>query len=163
MNNATYSGTLSYNAGRANGYNYYQSFAFAIGGSLMWEYFGENTRPSYNDIINTPIDGAFLGEVLCRLSSNILDDRTRGTERVFREIAGGLINPIRGFNRLLQWDKKNSNCITTTAISGVCPPFIPFRPNKKYFCCCSSKINNDGGTIIKMLVKTRSLMSEHTY
>jgi hypothetical protein len=97
-----YSGTLSYNAGRANGYNYFQSFGFAVGGSLMWEYFGENTRPSYNDIINTPVDGAFLGEVLYRLSSNILDDRTRGTERVFREIAAGLINPMRGFNRLLQ-------------------------------------------------------------
>lgn len=97
-----YSGTLSYNAGRANGYNYWQSFGFAVGGSLMWEYFFENTRPSYNDIINTPINGAFLGEILYRLSSNILDDRTRGTERVFREIAAGLINPMRGFNRLIQ-------------------------------------------------------------
>jgi hypothetical protein len=69
---------------------------------LLWEYFGENTRPSYNDVINTPINGAFLGEVLYRLSSNILDDRTRGANRVFREIAAGLIDPMRGFNRLLQ-------------------------------------------------------------
>jgi hypothetical protein len=97
-----YSGTLSYNAGRANGYNFYQSFVFAFGGSLMWEYLGENTRPSYNDIINTPVNGAFLGEVLYRLSSNILDDRTRGRNRVFREIAAGLIDPMRGFNRLIQ-------------------------------------------------------------
>ena len=97
-----YSGTLSYNAGRSNGYNYWQSFGFAFGGSLMWEYFGENTRPSYNDIINTPVNGAFLGEVLYRLSSNILDDRTRGTERVFREIGAGLVDPMRGFNRLIQ-------------------------------------------------------------
>jgi len=97
-----YSGALSYSAGRSNGYNYYQSFGFAVGGSLMWEYFMENTRPSYNDIINTPISGAFLGEVLYRLSSNILDDRTRGRERVFREIAAGLIDPMREFNRLLQ-------------------------------------------------------------
>jgi len=97
-----YSGTLSYNAGRSNGYNYFQSFAFAFGGSLMWEYFGENTRPSYNDIINTPINGSFLGEILYRISSNILDDRTRGAKRVFREIAAGLIDPMRGFNRLIQ-------------------------------------------------------------
>jgi hypothetical protein len=97
-----YSGTLSFNAGRANGYNYYQSFCFAVGGSLMWEYFGEITRPSYNDIIYTPVNGAFLGEILYRFSSNILDDRTRGTERVFREIAAGLIDPMRGFNRLIQ-------------------------------------------------------------
>ncbi len=97
-----YSGTLSYNAGRSNGYNYWQSFGFALGGSLMWEYFAENTRPSYNDIINTPINGAFLGEILYRLSSNLLDDRTRGRERVFREIAAGIIDPMRGFNRLIQ-------------------------------------------------------------
>jgi hypothetical protein len=97
-----YSGSLSYNAGRSNGYNYLQSFSFAVAGSLMWEYFGENTRPSLNDIINTPVNGAFLGEILYRLSSNILDDRTRGTERVFREIAAGLIDPMRGFNRLIQ-------------------------------------------------------------
>jgi hypothetical protein len=97
-----YSGTLSFNAARSQGYNFFQSVPFAIAGSLMWEYFGENTRPSYNDIINTPINGAFLGEVLYRLSSNILDDRTRGANRVFREIAAGLIDPMRGFNRLLQ-------------------------------------------------------------
>jgi hypothetical protein len=97
-----YSGTLSYNAGRANGYNFYTSFGLAVGGSLIWEYFGENTRPSYNDIIYTPINGTFFGEILYRLSSNILDDRTRGGERVFREIAAGLVNPMRGFNRLIQ-------------------------------------------------------------
>ncbi len=97
-----YSGTLSYNAGRSNGYNYYQSFCFAVGGSLMWEYFGENTRPSFNDIIYTPVNGTFLGEIFYRFSSNILDDRTRGAERVFREIAAGLIDPMRGFNRLIQ-------------------------------------------------------------
>jgi hypothetical protein len=96
-----YSGTLSYNAGRSNGYNYYQSFCFALGGSLMWEYFFENTRPSYNDIIYTPVNGTFFGEIFYRLSSNILDDRTRGGERVFREIAAGIINPMRGINRLI--------------------------------------------------------------
>src|SRR6185295_13595890 len=97
-----YSGTLSYNAGRSNGYNYWQSFGFAVGGSLLWEYFGENTQPSYNDIINTPISGAFLGEIFYRLSSNILDDRSRGTQRFSRELLAGLIDPVRGLNRLIQ-------------------------------------------------------------
>lgn len=97
-----YSGTLSFNAARSNGYNYFQSFGFSVAGSLMWEYFGENTRPSYNDIIYTPVNGALLGEMLYRLSSNILDDRTHGLERVSREVAAGLINPIRGLNRMIQ-------------------------------------------------------------
>jgi len=97
-----YSGALSYSAARSNGYNYFASLGFAAGGSLMWEYFGETTRPSYNDIINTSLSGAFLGEVLYRLSSNVLDDRTRGRERVLREIAAGVIDPMRGLNRILQ-------------------------------------------------------------
>ncbi len=97
-----YSGTLTFNAARSSGYNYWQSFPFAVGGSLMWEYFGENTLPSYNDIITTPVNGAFLGEILYRISSNILDDRARGTQRVFREFAAGIIDPVRGINRLLQ-------------------------------------------------------------
>src|SRR6185436_6689548 len=97
-----YSGTMTFNAGRSNGYNYFESAAFAVGGSLMWEYFCENTRPSYNDIVNTPVNGAFIGEILYRLSSNILDDRTRGFQRVSRELLAGLIDPMRGFNRILQ-------------------------------------------------------------
>ena len=97
-----YSGTLSYNAARSNGYSYWQSFPFAVGGSIMWEYFGENTLPSYNDIINTPVNGTFLGEIFYRISSNILDDRARGVQRVLRELAAGIINPARGFNRLVQ-------------------------------------------------------------
>jgi hypothetical protein len=40
--------------------------------------------------------------MLYRLSSNILDDRTRGSQRVLREITAGVINPVRGIYRLLQ-------------------------------------------------------------
>jgi len=95
-----YSGSMYFNAARSQGYTYAQSIPFAVAGSLMWEYFGENTRPSYNDIINTPINGVFLGEIFYRLSSNILDDRTTGGDRVFREIAAGLVDPVRGLNRV---------------------------------------------------------------
>ncbi|HEY9000935.1 MAG TPA: DUF3943 domain-containing protein [Mucilaginibacter sp.] len=97
-----YSGSLYFNAARSQGYNYLQSFPYAVAGSLMWEYFGENTRPSYNDVINTPVNGAFLGEVFYRVSSNILDDRVSGGNRAFREIVAGLIDPVRGLNRLLE-------------------------------------------------------------
>jgi len=108
-----YTGSMYFNAARSQGYNYWQSVPFAVGGSLMWEYFGENTRPSYNDVINTPVNGAFLGEVFYRLSSNILDDRTYGRERFFRELLAGMINPVRGINRLLQG--KTSRHTTTEA------------------------------------------------
>ncbi len=97
-----YMGSLDYNAGRANGYDYYQSSLFSVAGSLGYEYFGENTRPSFNDQIETSLNGAFLGEIFYRVSSNILDDRTRGFERVWRELLAGLIDPMRGLNRIVQ-------------------------------------------------------------
>lgn len=97
-----YTGSLYFNVARSNGYNFYQSMPFVLGGSLMWEYFMETTPPSYNDLINTTVSGIFLGEVLYRLSSSILDDRKTGGARVLREILGTVVDPERGFNRLLQ-------------------------------------------------------------
>jgi hypothetical protein len=97
-----HSGNYYFNVARSNGYSFWGSLPFAIEGSLIWEYFGENTRPSINDVINTPISGMLLGEMVYRISSNILDDRTRGAERIWREIFAGIINPPRALNRLTQ-------------------------------------------------------------
>ncbi len=95
-----YSGAGYFNSALSSGYSYYQAIPFAIGGSLMYEYFGETTLPAINDVINTPISGAFFGEILYRLSSNILDDRATGKRRFFRELAAAAINPTRAFFRL---------------------------------------------------------------
>ena len=97
-----HTGSFYFNVARSNGYSYWGSLPYAIEGSLVWEYFGENSKPSYNDMINTPVSGMFLGEVFYRLSSNILDDRTRGAERVFREILAGVMAPTRALSRLTQ-------------------------------------------------------------
>lgn len=97
-----HTGNYYFNTARSNGYTFLQSFPFVVGGSLMWELFGEKDPPSKNDLINTTISGMFLGEVLYRVSSNILDDRARGGNRIFRELLAGIINPPRAFNRLTQ-------------------------------------------------------------
>jgi len=97
-----HSGSNYFNVARSNGYSFWGSIPFAIAGSAQWEWFAENTRPSKNDLINTPLSGAFLGEILYRISSNILDDRTHGAERVWREIFAGIINPTRALNRFAQ-------------------------------------------------------------
>jgi hypothetical protein len=96
-----YSGAGYFNSARAGGYSYFGSMPFTFLGSLMWEYFGETTRPSYNDIINTTLSGALFGEILYRLGSNILDDRTTGWERFFREFAASIFSPGRALERLL--------------------------------------------------------------
>jgi hypothetical protein len=36
-----YSDSLTFNAGRSNGYNYLESFGFSLAGSLLWEYRGK--------------------------------------------------------------------------------------------------------------------------
>ncbi|MBC7949085.1 MAG: DUF3943 domain-containing protein [Chitinophagaceae bacterium] len=97
-----HTGSIYHNVARSNGYSYWGSFPFALQGSLTWEYLGENERPSYNDLINTPISGMFLGEVFYRISSNLLDDRRRGRKRIFREVVAGLVSPTRALNRLTQ-------------------------------------------------------------
>ena len=99
-----FSGGMYFNAARANGYTFFESFPFAVLGSLEWEYFGENTLPSYNDVIATPINGSFLGEIFYRLGSNILDDQTSGWDRFAREAAVAIMTPTRFLSRLLHGD-----------------------------------------------------------
>jgi len=96
-----YHGALFFNAGRTNGYNFWESAAFSLSGSAMWEYFGETYRPAFNDWIYTGIGGANLGEIIFRLSSMVTDNTASGSERVWSEIFGSLINPVRGFNRAI--------------------------------------------------------------
>ena len=93
-------GSFYFSAARTNGYNFWQSAPIVFAGSYMWKIFGENGKPEREDLINTTVDGELLGEIMFRLSSNILDDRTTGPERVFREIFAGLVDPVRGVNRL---------------------------------------------------------------
>ncbi len=97
-----YHGSLYFNAGRTNGYNFWQSVPWAFGGSLMWEWFFEGWAPAPNDWFNTSIGGITLGEMLYRTSSLTLDNRATGAERMWREIGAAALNPTRGFNRLVR-------------------------------------------------------------
>ncbi len=95
-------GAFYFNAARSQGYNFWQSTPFVFAGSYSWKIFGEKGKPEREDLVNTTFGGMFLGEISYRLSSNILDDRAVGGNRVFREIAAGIVDPVRGLNRLLQ-------------------------------------------------------------
>ncbi len=97
-----YSGSAFFNSARANGYTFWESAPFVLLGSYMWKIFGETVKPERNDLIITTVDGIFLGEILYRLSSNLLDDRTTGAERFFRELGAAVLCPTRFASRLLQ-------------------------------------------------------------
>lgn len=136
-----YNGSLFYNAGRSNGYNFWQSELFAIGGSAMWEMFMEREYPSTNDIIATPIGGAAIGEVLYRTSDLLLDDRSVGGERFGRELAAFIVSPMRGFTRVVTgraWERR----VTSGRRFGVPPVSVEIALGNRYI----SLINNDEGS-----------------
>jgi len=96
-----YHGSLYFNAGRSNGYDFWESSAFTWMGSFMWEYFGETHHPAVNDWVSTSVGGTAMGEVLFRFSDMILDNTATGSNRTWRELGGAAVNPMRGFNRLV--------------------------------------------------------------
>ncbi|MGN1252175.1 MAG: DUF3943 domain-containing protein [Muribaculaceae bacterium] len=136
-----YNGSIYYNAGRSNGFNFWQSELFAIGGSAMWEMFMEREYPSTNDIIATPIGGAALGEVFYRTSDLILDDRSRGGERFGRELAAFLVNPMRGINRVI-----TGRAWRTSATSGRRFGTPPVSVELSVGARMLAMVNNDDGT-----------------
>lgn len=99
-----YHGSNYYNAARSNGLEFWESAPYAFFGSLTWEYFFENERPSYNDIVNTPVTGIILGEISFRVSDLIIDESATGFERFLREFSSTIIDPMKGFNRLIRGD-----------------------------------------------------------
>lgn len=96
-----YHGNLFFNAGRTNGYDFWESSAFAMSGSAFWEQFMETWEPAFNDWVLTSLNGINLGEITYRLATFVTDNNARGSTRTWLEIAGAVINPVRAFNRLI--------------------------------------------------------------
>ncbi len=101
-------GQIYFNAFRSNGYNFYQSSLATLAGSYIWETAGETQHPSINDLVNTSFGGVILGEMMHRVSRNILSRSKHGHNRIGNEIVATLVNPINGLNRFLdgKWGKK---------------------------------------------------------
>jgi len=97
-----YHGAMYFNSARTNGYNFWQSAPWAFAGSLTWELFGEVWAPAPNDLANTTLGGITLGEMLYRVSSLTLKNEATGFDRVVREVTAGLLDPVRGFNRVVR-------------------------------------------------------------
>ncbi len=94
-------GSLYFNAARSNGYGYWESGAFTLAGSFLWECCMENTQPSINDIVNTTFGGMSRGEMAHRLGVMLRDNTASGLPRFWRELAGVIVDPMGGFNRLV--------------------------------------------------------------
>jgi hypothetical protein len=96
-----YHGAQFFNTARSLGLSFWESIPYAAVGYPMWGYFFENGPPSIDDMIMSTLGGVHLGEIQFRLSSLVLDDTASSGKRAWREIVGFIIDPIRGFNRLI--------------------------------------------------------------
>ena len=97
----TYHGSMFFNTARENGMSYGWSLLYPLFGSAMWEIVCENNKPAKNDMLSTGVGGSAIGEVTHRAADLVFDDSKRGGARVLREVAGSVLNPIRGLQRLI--------------------------------------------------------------
>jgi hypothetical protein len=87
-----YSGAIFYGFARSAGLSYELSFLYTAYGSVLWEYAGETTPPSINDLIMTSVGGSFLGEALFRMANLLL--RNGGNDPgVLRQVGAAVILP----------------------------------------------------------------------
>ena len=132
-----YHGNLYFNLARSSGLSFWESAPYSLAGSFMWEMVMETNYPSRNDLITTTMGGIALGEMTYRLSSKILDERTTGSERVWREIGAFLLAPTRGVNRLFRGEmgkvrQKSSYEIEDVMSSISVGPSLFYNPGKIY-------------------------------
>ena len=95
-----YQGATYQGFARSAGLGFWESAAYTLGGSLLWEEAGESTFPSINDQGASGIGGLFLGEPLFRMASLLLESSTTGAPSRWREVAAAAISPSTGINRL---------------------------------------------------------------
>jgi hypothetical protein len=93
-----YHGSLYFNSARASGYGFWGSVPFVAAGSLGWELFTENVRPSLNDLINTTLGGIALGEVSYRMSGLLT---SRKSVPAGRRMGAFVVSPIARAHSLL--------------------------------------------------------------
>jgi hypothetical protein len=76
----------------------------------VWELAGEINPASYNDMVNTSLGGIALGEMTYRVAGLIINRKRSGRKRILQELMATVVNPVNGFNRLVdgQWNKVNT-------------------------------------------------------
>jgi hypothetical protein len=87
-------GSFYFNAGRVNGFGFYESIFFNLLGSATWEAFGEAGHASMNDFITTVTVPISIGEMIYRLY-------IEACEAGAHPLVAALVNPMAGFHWLV--------------------------------------------------------------
>lgn len=95
-------GSMYYTMARSNRLNVAESTAFAIGGSLLWELFGEvREYISINDMIVTPLAGVAIAEPFFQLGAFF----DRSSPRLHNRVLAAVFTPVKTLNDLLDGAK----------------------------------------------------------
>jgi len=96
-------GSVSFSAGRVNGFGFYESIFFSMLGSSTWESLCESHHASINDFVTTVTGSITVGEILYRL---YLEACAAGVPVPLAT----LLNPMAGFHRLITgWEPPNND------------------------------------------------------
>jgi len=151
-----FNGAAYFNSSRANGVNYWGSTGFALLGALEWEMAGETQRMSLNDMFATTIGGIALGEAQYRLSSEILNNEASGMSRFWKELGAFVVDPVRGFNRLVTGDAKKVG-------DNPVDPQDRRPPNSATFLAVGVRVMGQGSSISENTNTYGTLLLNHSY
>lgn len=106
-----FNGSTYFATARDNGLSYWAGAPLTFFHSTVWEYFGETTQPSINDLIDTGLGGIALGEMFHRVAATIRNNEQGGGARTLRELAALPFDPVGSVNRLIrgEWGRKGPN------------------------------------------------------
>jgi hypothetical protein len=151
-----FNGSQYYNAARSNGISFWPSAGFALAGAFEWECCGETQRMSFNDMFATTLGGIALGEAQYRLSSEILNNQSKGMGRIFREIGAFVVDPIRGFNRFVSGD-------ATKQADNPVDPMDWRPPHSRTFLAMGARSIGEGSSITHNTKTYATILLNHNY
>lgn len=101
-----YAGAAYFMAARSCGFGFWRSMLFcSVISTVGWEFGVEafTERPSYQDLVITPVVGSCIGELFYRLKRNIVwHDYTLGGSRILGNVVVFLIDPVNEVLNLMR-------------------------------------------------------------
>jgi hypothetical protein len=90
-----FAGTMYYTSARANRLSWFESYSYALVGSLGWEFFGElREEVSINDVIVTSSAGLAIGETMIQMSSFFY----RSRKNLRNDVLAAFFSPAKALN-----------------------------------------------------------------
>ena len=137
-----YAGAVYFMAARTAGFNFWRSFLYcSIVSDIGWEFGVEACmeRPSYQDLVITPVVGSIMGEFFYKFKRHIVnnDYRLFGS-KVVGNIAAFIVDPVNGFTDLFSHSTTRGiyrpDRKATDATSSLMPSIVNGAPGFTFSC-----------------------------